>query len=126
MQPKSALGHSRAAPHLTSPPPKAYTRLGKSRLRTGRPEERGEHLKIRLSILDEAAQPQLQSKPYGSAVIRKLGHSHLVLKWFFARKDGQEHAHSLGSISLLRAPRDVEFRKTEADQDNREHMRELQ
>lgn len=58
-------------------------RTGGVRLRRARPEQ---GLGVGLSIPDEEVQPQPPSRPCGRATNRKLGHAHLVLKWFFARK----------------------------------------
>lgn len=53
------------------PCPALNQRTSGVHLKGGRPEERGEHLEVRLSILGEVVQPP--SKPYGKATIRKTG-----------------------------------------------------
>lgn len=128
MQPRSALRHPCAALHLSLPPPKAsailaylkghicklnrplsphppnHTTSGLQQ-RTGRLEEREEYLNFRLSILGEAVQPQPRSKPYGWAMNRKLGQTHLVLKWFYARKGTVKPHFSINTfLSLSPSP----------------------
>lgn len=75
-------------------------RTSSMKLRSVRPGEKGQHLKVSLSILGEAVQPQPQPKPYGW----KLGHTHLVMKWFFARKGTAKPHFSINTFPSLSHP----------------------